>query len=258
MKLSPKILKCNQKARFSVLFIIFWISFVLSSNCWTSLQEIIILSSLVPFFGYLFFTIGLGWLRTLFYLSKKGEIDNNLTSFVKKENHKVIKVVIKEINRPYAYASGLTNSIILTKKLVSTLSDNELKAVIHHELAHGGFYPLIVRVLLLIAIVPALFIFYSSTFFVVYTIVSTICPFVDMLLLSVVSSSIFCVFFFFSEKIRWKSEYNADMKAAEKFGSEPLISALRKLIPPALADCDSPSHPSLNRRLDSLKKCKKM
>ena len=120
MKLIPRSLKCNEKVRFFVLFLIFSMFFLLNLNRWATLQELVIASSFLPFYGYLALTIGHQYLIALYYGIKRGEIDAELTSIAKKENPRISKVVVKDVNRAYAYASRFTNSIIVTRKLLES------------------------------------------------------------------------------------------------------------------------------------------
>ena len=255
MKVILKFFRCNQKARFFVLFLIFCLSFLLNLDHWVTLQEIVIASSFIPFFGYLALTIGHPWLIALYYGFKEGETNAKLTSIAKKENNRIRKVVVKDIKRAYAYANRFTNSIILTRKLLDTLSDEETEAVLYHEIAHGGFYPLFTRVLMVVLLIPLFLVLYVAPCMTVYSVINFLHPFLDTFFLSLVSSFLFCMFFFFVErKIHWASEYKADTKAAEKAGIETVISALRKALPREFWNCDSPTHPSLKRRIAHLKK----
>jgi Zn-dependent protease with chaperone function len=219
------------------------------------LQELVLASSFIPFFGYLALTIGHQYLIALYYGFKKGKIDAKLTSIAKKENPRIKRVVVKDINRPYAYTNRITSSIILSRKLLEILSEKETEAVLHHEIAHGGFFPLFVRALLLVFWLPLFIFVYIATCFAVYIIVKPLHPFLNTIFLTFVSSFLFCVFFFVIErKVHWSAEYKADSKAAEKVGTNVMVSALRKVIPPELAKCDSPTHPSLVRRVSHLER----
>jgi Zn-dependent protease with chaperone function len=255
MKVALRLLKCNQKARLFILFLIFSLFFLLNLNHWITLQELVLASSFIPFFGYLALTIGHQYLIALYYGFRKGEINAELTSIAKKENPRIKKVIVKDIKRPYAYTNRITSSIILSKKLLEMLSEKETKAVLHHEIAHGGFFPLFVRALMLVFWLPLFIFVYVATCFAVYSIVKPLHPFLNTFFLTFVSSFIFCMIFFVTErKVHWNPEYKADSKAAEKVGTPVMISALRKLIPPELAKCDSPTHPSLVRRITHLHK----
>lgn len=255
MKVIPKFFKCNQKARLVTLFFIFSLFFLLNLDHWATLQELVIASSFIPFFGYLALTIGHQYLIALYYGFKKGETNARLTSIAKEENPRINKVVVKDMKRPYAYASRFTNSIILAKKLLERLLDKETEAVLHHEIAHGGFYPLFVRAIVLVLLPPLFLLAYIASCFMVYSIVILLHPFLNTFVLTFVSSFLFCLLFLAIErKVHWEAEYKADTKAAEKVGTEVTISALRKVIPPKFAHCDSPTHPSLKRRIAYLKK----
>jgi len=215
----------------------------------------VIASSLIPFFGYLALTIGYHLLIALYYGFMKGETNAKLTSIAKKENHRIRKVVVKDIKREYAYTNPSTNSIILTRKLLETLSDKETEAVLYHEIAHGGFHPLFARALMLVLLIPLFLVLYVALCMAVYGVVSVLHPFFNTFFLSFVSSFLFCIFFFIVErKVHWMPEYKADAKAAEKIGIEIVISALRKVVPLESSNCDSPTHPSLKRRIAYLKK----
>jgi len=250
----PKFFRCNQKARFVVLFLIFSLFFLLNLNHWATLLEFIIASTFIPFFGYLVLTFGRQSLMELYYATKRGETDVQLTSIAKKENSRINKVVIKDVDRYFAYFNRFTNSVILSRKLIETLADGEIEAVLYHETLHGEIYSPFVRVLLAIFFVPAVFIFYLVPCIVVYAIVNLLHPFLNNLSLSFVSAFVFCVFFLISERKVWSMEYNADAKAAKRVGIRTMISALTKITPSGFENCDFPTHPSLNKRIAYLEK----
>jgi Zn-dependent protease with chaperone function len=55
------------------------------------------------------------------------------------------------------------------------------------------------------------------------------------------------------EQMRWKWEFKADYFAGEKTDPESAISFLTKIASSIDGDCDSPTHPSIKRRLSRLK-----
>lgn len=255
MRIVPKFFWCNQKSRFLVLFLVYSVFFLVNLNHWTTVLELVLASSFFPFFGYLALIFGRQYLKALYYAAKKGEINAELTSIAKKENPRISKVVVKEIDRKLAYVSPITNSIILTRKLLETLTKKETIAVLYHETEHGRFYSLPIRILQLILVIPAMFLLYVASCFIVYGIVNLLFPLSSIFSLVFVSPFLFCMFNLIEErKILWSSEYQADAKASVKIGTKTMISALRKVLSPEFTHCDSPTHPSLKRRIANLRK----
>jgi len=254
MKLVPRFFKCNRGIRFLVLFVIFSVFFALNLGCWENPFEFVITSSLIPYSAYSAISIWRPSLLAFYYGTKKGETDHELTSFARRANPRINRIIIKDLNRPYAYANRLTNSIILSRKLVDTLSDQEVEAVIYHEIGHGGFPPLFQRVLIFVFMIPLFFGLYGVVCLLAYGIIRLVYLFLDFSYLPFLSSFLFCVFFSIAEREMWNAEYKADAYSAKKTETSLVISALRKIVPPELADCDSPTHPSLKRRIAFLEK----
>lgn len=221
--------------------------------------ELVLASSFFPFFGYLILIFGRQYLRVLYYATKKGEKNTELTAIAKKENPRISKVVVKDIDRKLAYVNSLTNAIILSRKLLEALTYEESLAVLHHEIGHGGFYSLPIRILRLVFIIPAFFIIYLASCMFVYGLLSFTLVFLwDPFSLVFVSSFLFCTFNIIEErKIAWPLEYKADAWAANKVGSETMVSALEKTLSPEFESCDTPTHPSLKRRIDHLRRIEK-
>jgi hypothetical protein len=111
--------------------------------------------------------------------TKNGETNAELTSIAKKENPRISKVIVKDIDRKSAYVNSVTNSIILTRRLLETLTHEETLAVLYHEIGHGSFYTLPIRILRLVFIIPAfLFVYFVSCFFV-YGVINFLLSFLD-------------------------------------------------------------------------------
>jgi len=209
----------------------------------------VIASSTIPFFGYFAISIGRPFLLAFFTGFRKGKENVELTSLARKENSMIHKVVVKNMSRPPAYANHFTNSIILSSKIVEILTDLEIKAVVYHEVGHGGFFPLFKRVLGTIFLIPVFLLLYIIVCTFVYGITKLFQPFVNTLCLALLSSFLFCLFFLFAERENWKGEYKADAYSADKVGASAMISALKKITQPEFANCDFPTHPSLKRRI---------
>jgi len=219
-------------------------------------SELVLASSFFPFFGYLILIFGRQYLKVLYYATKKSAVDIELTSIAKNENPRVSKVIVKDIGRKLAYVNPVTNSIIITRKLVETLTRKETLAVLYHEMGHSGFYPLSVRILMLVFIMPAFLIIYLVSCFFVYGFVNFLLLFFQNYFSLVFAPSfLFCILNIIEErKIAWPLEYKADARAANKVGTEIMISALEKTLSPEFEFCDSPTHPSLKRRIDYLRR----
>ena len=221
--------------------------------------ELVLASSFLPFFGYLVLIFGRQYLKVIYYATKKGETNAKLTLIAKKENPRINKVVVKDIDRKSAYVNSVTNSIIVTRRLLGALTHKETLAVLYHEIEHGGFYSLSIRILRLIAIIPAFLVIYLVSCALVYGLVNLLLRFFhNPFLLVFVPSFLFCVLNIIEErKIAWPLEYKADAGAAKKVGTETMISALKKTLLPQFESCDSPTHLSLKRRIDNLRRPKK-
>jgi Zn-dependent protease with chaperone function len=218
--------------------------------------ELILASSFIPFFAYLLLVFGRQYLRALYYATKRGEMDTKLTVIAKKENPQINKVIVKEIDRKLAYVNSITNNVVLSRKLLEVLTHEETLAVLYHEIGHGAFHSLPRRILQLVFIIPAFFVIYVVSSMLVYTLVNFIPVFLwNQLSLVLVPSFLFCVLIIiFERKIIWPSEYKADATASKKVGIETMVSALKKTLSPESDFCDSPTHPSLKRRIAYLRK----
>lgn len=255
MRIIPKFFWCNEKARFLTLFLVYSIFFRLNLGLWTTVLELVLASSFFPFFGYLVLIFARQYLKVLYYATKKGETNAELTSIAKKENPRISKVVVKDIDHKSAYVNSVTNSIILARKLLETLTHKETLGVLYHEIGHGGFYTLPIRILRLVFIIPAFLILYFVSCFFVYGVINVLLPFFwNPFSLVFAPSFLFCILNFIEERrIAWPLEYKADERASNKIGTETMISALKKTLSPEFKYCDSPTHPSLKRRIDRLR-----
>ena len=220
MKSILTFLNYNQQARFLVLFLIFIISFALNLWHWKTSLELVIASSFLPFFGYLAVTIGKQTICILYYGTKGGMIDPQLTSLAREENRRVSKVIVKDVDRTNAYASNFDGSIILTRKLVDVLSDDETKAILYHEISHISVYPALVRVLAITFVLPALLLFlYSVLCFGFSVLVDLLHQFVEAFYLGFfVSSFLFCMILLMVErKGSWVAEYSCSPSFVFRF-----------------------------------------
>jgi len=259
MRIIPRFFWCNQKARFLTIFLVYSIFFRLNLSLWTTVLELVLASSFFPFFGYLILMFGRQYLMVLYYATKKSEINTELTAIAKKENPRISTVVVKDIDRKLAYMNSLTNAITLSRKLLEALTHKETLAVLHHEIGHGGFYSLPIRILRLVFIMPAFFIIYLASCMLVYGLVSFMLVFLwDPFSLVFVSSFLFSLLNIIEErKIAWPLEYKADAEAANKVGTETMVTALKKTLSPEFESCDTPTHPSLKRRINHLRRIEK-
>jgi Zn-dependent protease with chaperone function len=249
MKIVPKFFKCKRSVRFLVLFVIFSVFSASNLGEWENSFEFVVVSSLIPYSAYSAISVWRPSLLAFYYGTKEGKADPQLTSFARRVNPRINRVIIKDLNRPYAYANRLTNSIILSRKLVDTLSDQEVKAVIYHEIGHGGFPPLFQRALISVFMIPLLISLYGIVCLLAYGIIRLVYLFLDFSCFPFLLSFLFCVFFSVAEREMWNAEYKADVYSAKRTETSLVISALRKIVSPELADCDSPTHPSLKRRI---------
>jgi Zn-dependent protease with chaperone function len=226
---------------------------------WTTVLELVLASSFFPFFGYLILIFGRQYMKVLYYATKKGEINAELTSIAKKENPRISKVVIKDIDRMSAYVNSVANSIILTRRLLETLNHKETLAVLYHEIGHGGFYSLPIRIFRLVFIIPAFLILYLVSCSFVYGVTNFLLQFFwNPFSLVFAPSFLFCILNIIEERrIAWPWEYKADARASSKVGTEMMISALKKILSPEFESCDTPTHPSLKRRINHLRRIEK-
>lgn len=137
-----------------------------------------------------------------------------------------------------AYASYLTNQIILGEELLKKLRKKERLALASHEFTHlKGNHPIkMFYGLLIVFLLTSL----SLSLATPPTIVSNL-----------IYAAIFVITFVFISRL---TEYTADAGAAKQIGKEPTISLLRKLVPSEQWDRESETHPSIRDRISKLQK----
>jgi Zn-dependent protease with chaperone function len=214
--------------------------------------ELVIASSFLPFFGYWSITIFREKIRILLYERKEGMVDEKLTNLAREKNLKISNVFVIEVDKVAAYFSHFTNSIILTRKLVHDLSNDEIKAILYHEISHCSCRKLPLTIALTYIFIVPFVVFYMLGLFIVYVITYNL-PFVGRFYLGLIVSFLFCMILLGVERQTWANEYKADAEAANGTTPELIIAALQKIIPSGRIDCDSPTHPSLRRRVAAIR-----
>lgn len=246
MKLSTflKIFFCNQKVRFIFLWLfasLFFCLFALLGR-FKDLGEFVTLSVSFPLFLYFIIVYGKTWKEAIKHRKVKETSHPEFTELARKENPKIKKVVVKKLLGKVAHSKG-KEKIVLSKALFTgEFSKSELKALLYHEISHTKTkkYDWIFLILFF-----PLWIFILSTF-VFFPSWSIVLFFAD---------GFFCsIYMIYYERTRWLSEYKADEEATKKVGTDIFISALMKTSPPEKRNCDSPAHPSVNRRISRMKK----
>lgn len=240
---------CDQKARFVSLWFfssLLFFLFALLPNVKEDLGGYVILSIFTPMISYLALIGTMNWRGRSKAPKTKEEIHVVFTDLAKRENPKIREVVTRELPEKgsRAYSVGEEKKVLSRALFNGSYSDEEIKAVLFHEIGHTkirnyeGFVAVLFFPLLWIGTLSIFVLFPSWTLFVQFPTAGFF-------------SSAFLVLY---EKIRWKSEFNADKFASDKVGGEHVISSFMKIAPFINTDCNTPTHPSLNRRLSRLKK----
>lgn len=149
-------------------------------------------------------------------------------------------------NRPFgvrkdydnAYAILLTKQVIIGDLLLQRLSDQELLALLGHELTHIKQNHM-VRTVLWTMFVPAL---------VVLPLCFTVAP-------SMVRELVYCAAFFITFLfVSWHNEYSADAGAAAIAGPDATSYLLQHVVPKEHWRRESETHPSVVNRVLKLKR----
>jgi len=237
---------CNQKFRFIILWLftsLFFLVFALFGRL-QNLGEYVTLSVSVPLFLYLFTVYEKRWKESIKYRNAKEITHSLLADLAKKENPKIKNVVIKELPRKRAYGHPDKEKIVLSSALFTgEFSDREIQGLLYHEVFHTMTSHYAIQIAFLFVILWIVIL----SIFVVLSFLASVILFL--------TGGFFCsMFMILYERINWRSEFKADERSSEKVGTEVFISALMKTAPPEKRNCDSPTHPSVNRRICRIKK----
>lgn len=211
-----------------------------------NLGEYVVLSASVPLFFYFFIVHRRRWKESIKYRNAKEKVHPMLTDLANKENPRIKSVVVKELPQKRAYIHGDKEKIILSSALFTDdFTDQEIQGLLYHEVFHTMISNYAGQI----------------AFLFVVLLIGLISMFVILSFLALgiqfLVGGFFCsAHMFLYERLQWRSEFKADEASSKKVSRETLISALSKGIPSNYMNCDSPTHPSINRRISRLRKTK--
>ena len=174
----------------------------------------------------------------------EGTTHSELTELAKKENPKIDAVVIKKTPKNDAYSMNKTKIVMSSAFFSGNFSEQEINALLYHEIAHTTeakkdfLIPALIIPILWIGVL-SVFIFFEGT---------------PLFLLFLAGASLVSLYLLVVERVFSQSEFRADEEAAKRNGVDTLISALLKTVCFENLDCDSPTHPSTNRRISAIQK----
>jgi len=236
---------CNQKIRFLLLWLFACLFFFLFASLGRlkDLGEYVTLSVCIPVILYIVIIYEITQRGKLKYRKAKESIHLALTDLAKKENPKIKAVVVKELPGKVAYSLQKEKIVLSSALFNGDFSEQEIKALLHHEICHTktGKYDWFFLIPFIPLWIGVLGMFLFLQFFPLYF----------LFLAGGLLSGLYMILF---ERMRWLSEFKADEYASRKVGFEVFISALMKTASSKRGDCDTPTHPSVNRRISRAKK----
>jgi STE24 endopeptidase len=201
---------------------------------------------------------------------EEGELKNSITQYANKVGFKLDKIFVidgsKRSTKANAYFSGFGTQkrITLYDTLINDLEDEEIVAVLAHEVGHYKKKHIIFN--LISSILLTGFTFYILSLFINSPIlsealgVSTHSFHIGLIAFGILYSPISELTGLFMNYISRRFEYQADNYAKETFKSAPLISSLKKLSKKSLSNLTPHptyvfvhySHPTLLQRVRNL------
>lgn len=207
--------------------------------------------------GFIILLVGLGPILfplIVLFRSKKYEMNHELEKLVNKEMNIKVKIRVINQNLVNAFATGVlpfSKIILLGAPLFHQFSNEELKAIIAHEVGHTQKRHLLYLTLIMITIqISSMFLYqYIILPIIIMNSLGWIFKGASMGLLFVFGNEIFSFF-------QKKSEYSADQFAAEKVGKSKYANVLKKLdeITGGKLQNKTMTHPTLLERLNNLEK----
>ncbi|MFT6755942.1 MAG: STE24 endopeptidase [Urechidicola sp.] len=201
-----------------------------------------------------------------------GELKTEIEKFAQKTDFTLDKIFVidgsKRSTKANAYFAGFgkTKRIVLYDTLINDLTTDEIVAVLAHEVGHYKhkhiIFNLMSSVLLTGFTLFILSLFIDSQLLSSALGVSIPSFHIGMIAFGILYSPISEITSLFMNYASRKFEYQADDYAKKHFGSEPLISSLKKLSKNSLSNLTPHktyvfmhySHPTLRERIVSLRK----
>jgi STE24 endopeptidase len=201
-----------------------------------------------------------------------GELKTEIEKFAQKTAFTLDKIFVidgsKRSTKANAYFAGFgkTKRIVLYDTLINDLTTDEIVAVLAHEVGHYKhkhiIFNLMSSVLLTGFTLFILSLFIDSQLLSSALGVSIPSFHIGMIAFGILYSPISEITSLFMNYVSRKFEYQADDYAKEHFGSEPLISSLKKLSKNSLSNLTPHktyvfmhySHPTLRERIVNLRK----
>ena len=242
---------CSRKFRFIFGFLLaaFFFFFFGLIEPLRDFGKFVTLSIIFPVFLY-FFLAFKNQLQDLFKHKSSVEVTENLelTELAKKENPQIAAVLIKKSPKNDAYSMNKTKIVMSSAFFSGNFSEQEINALLYHEIAHtteakeNFLIPALIMPLLWIGVL-SMFIFFEGA---------------PLFLLFLTGAFLVSLYWVVVERLMSQSEFRADIEAAKRNGSDILVSALLKTVCFKNLDCDSPTHPSINRRISAIQKRKQI
>lgn len=186
------------------------------------------------------------------YLTKKYVTDERLTKIVVdgKLDYNIRLINAKVSN---AYATGIlpfSKTILIGKPVSDSLSDDQLKSIIYHEIGHLKNNHLEKLYLLSVIIVSL-----SYFIFLIRSRISFLNnEYIDVLSVGICGALLGLLIWYVPGKIQYRFEFSADLFAAKMNGKHNLIDALNRL--DTLSDGEVSkgglTHPTLEKRIKNL------
>lgn len=233
----------------SLISISSWVieSFLYSKS--TIIIVSIIFLSLIPTYSFIISPILYQFSNKEYYECEK--INNYFNE--KKYNYN-IRILKGNINN--AYATGIipfSKTILIGEPLLVNLEENELKAILYHEIGHLEKKHL--------SKLYAINVFLTLVGFCLFFMkINYLDPIYDSVFLEglgvfLIGLIIGLLFWYIPGKIQYKLEFQADLFASKKVGKKVLISALNRLddISNGQVSKGGITHPTLIKRIKNLK-----
>lgn len=233
-------------------FIIGWSCWILSSHTQYNLLialAIILSISFVTSYNYLISPLQYLFSKNKYYTDEK--IDNIISAYGYKYN---VRIIDRDINN--AYAIGIlpyTKTILLGDNLVKSMSSDQIKAIIFHEIGHlklKHLNKLYFINLCLATTFYCMFLFRQKNLFLNDSV------FVEVISVALIGALCGLLSYYIPGKVQYKFELQADAFAASTVGKENIISALQAL--DRLSDGNvskgGVTHPPLEKRIENIRK----
>ena len=250
-----------------ILYILFYLLHTFGPNYWIYFW--VIISVVMLLLNMFYASIFVPFFNKLTPL-EDGELKNAIESYSKKVDFPVDNIFVidgsKRSTKANAFFSGFgkKKKIVLYDTLIEDLTNDEIVSVLAHEAGHFKKKHIIYS--LLAGVVQLGIILYLSSFIIFNEQLSLalgvgkLSLYVNLFVFSILLTPFSMVASILMSIFSRKNEYEADAFAKQTFGSEPLISALKKLSKNNLSNLNphwldvflNYSHPTLLQRIKAM------